>query len=590
MPSTDKDPPTSEPETIDLDHPTPKQRRSLRFRLFRALVIVMATIGGGLTGFVVTLAIVVAQAQLGKFIFALDDLAAVRWEILPIPLFAIGAFTLARRRPGAMAWSTVVGFGSMLVGTALGAIAGSLILAEGVGPWAGGVIGAALGLVIGSTAALRIRHVPKRPVVAAGAASVGLLVAAAFGMFGATSFLKINEDVFEPATAVPVPDSSAVDAVLFVLGDAGVARTGSSPLLDVLAADVERWSAALQRDSAVSVLFPGDNVYPVGVRDRDDPAFPEDSARLWSQVNLLAGPAARKHASVGLFVAGNHDWGNLVGDVGVTRLRNMQEQLLLARTTGPLVALIPNAGDPGPIVRDLRQNVRLVFLDTHWFLQQRARAMQDQFFARLKNAIEGAGQREVIVVTHHPYFSAGPHGVVVPGYHKGGLTYVLKRAGALLHDLNSPAYANLLGRLRLTFAASRKAPLVYVGGHDHSLQVLTGAAEYDPKFSLVSGAGSKLSPIVKGPGLVWGAAEPGYMMLVFRKDDGVDLFVVSGDAATLACTGTDAAVASCRADGASSYRIKYAASLLGPAKAPRELTPEISDTLLLPDSLAPARP
>ena len=585
---TDNSPGASDP--IDLDHPTPKQRRSMRFRVFRSLVILLATIGGALVGLLVTLAIVVAQAQAGVYIFALDDLLAVRWEILPIPGVAIGAFLLARRRPGAMAWTTVAGFVGMLLGVVVGALLGTALLAPDVGTWAGGVIGAAVGVVAGSLGALRIRHVPKRPEVAAGAAAVGLLVAAAFGIFGATNFLRIHEVEFAPVPGIQFPDSTDIDAVVFVLGDAGVAETGSSPLLDVLRADVERWSAALQRDSAVSVLFPGDNVYPVGIRNRDHPAFAQDSARLWSQVNLVGGAAARAHASIGLFVAGNHDWGNLVGDDGINRVKNMQEQLILGRETGRLVTLIPNAGDPGPIVRDLRRNLRLIFMDTHWFLQQRARSMQDQFFARFKNALDGAGDREVIVVTHHPYFSAGPHGVVVPGYHKGGLTYVLKRAGALLHDLNSPAYANLLGRLRLTFAASRKAPLAYVGGHDHSLQVLTGAAEFDPRFALVSGAGSKLSPIVKGPGLVWGAAQPGYMTLVFRKDDGVDLFVVGGDPATLTCLGTADEKQQCRTEAARAYRIVYSVSLLGPSGAPRELTPEIPDSLLLPDSLAPSSP
>ncbi|MBA2292245.1 MAG: hypothetical protein H0W15_07305 [Gemmatimonadales bacterium] len=583
-------PPAADPPPLDLDHPTPRQRRSLRFRVFRALVIALATFGGAIIGFVVTLAIIVAEAQVGRFIFALEDILAFRWEVLPVPLFAVAAFQLARQRPGTMAWATVSGFGGMVLGAVIGAGVGSVVLAEGVGPWAGGVIGAAAGLVTGSIAALRIRHVPKEPIIAAGAGLIGLVAAAGFAVFGATNLLHVTPLDFGEVGGVPLPAPADVDAAVFLLGDAGAAEAGTSPLLDALGADVERWSAGLRRDSAVAVVYLGDIVYPVGVRDRDHPAFVVDSTRLRSQVDLVAGPEALKHNTVGLFLTGNHDWGNAVGDVGIKRVRNLQEQLLAARETGPLVALIPNAGDPGPIVRDLRRNVRVIFIDTHWFLQERSEAMHDQFFGRLRNAIDGARDREVIIVAHHPYFSAGPHGAVVPGYYSGGLDYILKRTGALVQDLNSPAYEGLLGKLRLAFAASERPPLVYAGGHDHSLQVLTGAADFDPRFNLVSGAGSKVSAIAMGPGLVWGGEQPGYMMLVFRKDDGVDLFVVGGDRQHLTCIGTDDEIRKCRTEGVNAFEIMYSASLLGPSKRPRELTPVIPDSLLLPDSLAPGTP
>ncbi len=450
-------PPATDEAPLDLDHPTPRQRRSLRFRVLRALVIALATFGGAIIGFVVTLAIVVAQAQVGQFIFSVSDLMGFRWEVLPVPLFALAAFELARQRPGAMAWATLSGFGGMLLGIVIGAGLGSAVLAEGVGPWAGGVIGAAAGLVLGCVAALRIRHVPKNPVVAAGAGLIVIVAGAGFLVFGATNLLHVAPLDFGEVGGVPLPDPTDVDAVVFLLGDAGAAEAGTSPLLDALGADVERWSAGLRRDSAVAVVYLGDIVYPVGIRNRDDPGYIRDSTRLRSQVDLVAGAEAISNNTVGLFLTGNHDWGNTVGDAGIDRVKNLQEQLILARETGPLVALLPNAGDPGPIVRDLRRNVRMIFVDTHWFLQERSRPMQDQFFGRLRNAIDGARDREVIIVAHHPYFSAGPHGAVVPGYYTGGLDYILKRTGALVQDLNSPAYAELLGKLRADLRGQQEA-------------------------------------------------------------------------------------------------------------------------------------
>ncbi|HEU4827843.1 MAG TPA: hypothetical protein VFT04_01475, partial [Gemmatimonadales bacterium] len=549
-------------------HPATHRYRR-RIRIFHAVVTALATLGGMVMGFMVTLAIVVAKAVAGYFIFGMDDLLALRWEVAPVLFGAIAGFRLGRRRPHSVGWATVSGMAGLVVGIAVGSEVGWELGGDSTARWAGGIIGGGIGLVAGSVASLRISRVPRNPLITGAASVIAFLGAVSFALFGATNLLDIDPLEFGQQQEMPLPDPQAVDAVVFLLGDAGAAVEGRSPLLDAMQVDVERWSAALGRDSAVSVAYLGDLVYPNGIRDRDHPEFAADSARLWDQIGLVGGAAARKHATVGLFVTGNHDWGNTSSDVGLDRIGNLADQLADARRAGYFVSLFPAAGEPGPAVRDLRRNVRIAFFDTHWFLQQREEGLRRDFFDRLKAALDGARDREVILVSHHPYYSAGPHGAIVPGYHTYGVAYALKKAGALVQDLNSPAYIELLAGLRRTFEASRKPPLIHAGGHDHSLQVLTGAGDFDPRFVLVSGSGSKVSSIQMGPGLVWGGSQPGYMMLVFRKDDAVDLFVVGGDRQWLKCDGPDDALGQCMAKGASAFEIVYSASLLGPSKRPR---------------------
>jgi hypothetical protein len=534
-------------------------------------------VGGALVGFVVTLAIFVTRARFRQFIFAMEDVAKFRWELLPILLGLVGGFLLGRKRPRAIPWATTCGLGGLILGVVIGPLLGGLLWDDDAGKWAGGVIFGALGLVAAILASLRIRKIPRRPLITAVFSLALLLGLAGFAVFGVTNLIDIDPLEVAESPKIPVPDAPKVDAVLFLLGDGGD-LTDKSPLKRALAADIERWSAALKRDSAVSVIYPGDVVYPEGVRNHNDPGFPADSARLWAQIDLIGGPEATRHATVGFFVTGNHDWGNHSGDAGFDRIINLGEQLRRARQAGRFVSLLPAAGDPGPAIRDLRRNVRIAFFDTHWFLQERSRNQKARFFERLSAALKGSGDREVILVAHHPYQSAGPHGAIVPGYHTLGIAYVLKESGAMVQDLNSPAYDELLAGLRRTFIDAGKPPLIYAGGHDHSLQVLTGAAEFDPRFVLVSGAGSKVSSIQMEPGLVWGGEQPGYMMLVFRKDDGVDLFVVGGDPKYVNCAGTDEEVTRCMSEGANAFEIVYSASLLGPAKTPRGLEASASDT------------
>ncbi len=509
----------------------------------------------------VTLAIVVIRAQFGSYIFALEDLAAYRLDLIPTLAGAVAGGWLAVRRPHAVPWAVACGIGGICAGAFTGALIGRVVSDAGTGPWAGGVVGAGIGWIAGSLLSLRIRRVPRNPLITGLASTLTFLGAVAFALMGATNLLKFDAAEFPVVPGIPIPEPDAVDAVVFLVGDAGDAVTGHSPLLAALQEDVNRWSRALRRDSAVSVIYLGDNVYPDGVRDRADPHFPDDSTRLWSQVGVLDAGDARRYHSLGLFVAGNHDWGNATGDAGIARLVNQGALIATARQNGHLVSLLPDAGQPGPVFRDLRQNVRIVFLDTHWFLQERGRDARRDFFLRTETILRNAGERSVILVSHHPYRSAGPHGAIIPGHHVGGLAYILKRSGALVQDLDSPAYDDLRNGLQAIFSRIPRPPLAYAGGHDHSLQLFTGE-QAEPRFSIVSGAGSKVSTIAKEPGLQWGASRPGYMMLVFRKDDGVDLFAVGGKPDRVSCEGPADSVRSCMTEATNAFEIAFSTSLL----------------------------
>ncbi len=551
----------------------------------------LTVLAGAAGGFVVTLALVVIRAQFGSYIFALEDLAAYRLELLPTLGGAVAGGWLAARRPQAVPWAIACGIGGIGIGACIGALVGGMAWQADTGAWAGGVVGAGAGWLAGSLLSLRIRKVPRKPVVTGLASTLTFLGAVAFALMGATNLLKLDVAEFPVIPGIPIPVPETVDAVVFLVGDAGNAVTGEYPLLAALQEDVNRWSRGLGRDSAVSVIYLGDNVYPEGVRDRSHPGLRDDSARLWSQVAVLGTGDARRHHSIGLFVAGNHDWGNATGDAGVARLVNQGGMIADARRDGRLVALLPDAGQPGPVFRDLRQNVRIVFFDTHWFLQERGEGARRDFFLRMEAILASAGERSVILVSHHPYRSAGPHGAIIPGHHVGGLAYILKRAGALVQDLDSPAYDDLRNGLLAVFSRLRQPPLAYAGGHDHSLQLFTGGPA-EPRFSIVSGAGSKVSTIATEPDLRWGASRPGYMMLVFRKDDGVDLFAVAGRPDRISCEGPADSVRSCMTEATNAFEIAFWIPLLPPPQRDVAATRTVDTTMggtpwwTEPDSIA----
>jgi len=392
--------------------------------------------------------------------------------------------------------------------------------------------------------------------------AIGLVLA--FTLLEAACGGRLETPALPTFDAFEISDPADVDAVVFLVGDAGLTDRLRSPLLVRLQQDIERWSAALARDSAVSVVFLGDNAYPVGVRDSTHAEFPADTAHLWNLIRLVGGPAALEHATTGWFLAGNHDWGNMRGLRGLYRLVNQQEELVRARRQGPRVMLLPPAGTPGPIIRDLSQNVRLIFIDTHWFIQGPSASDKTAFFDRIEEALRTAGERDVVVAAHHPWDTSGPHGVIEGG-RALGLYYLLEKSGTLVQDLNSPVYRDFLRRFRLRVSAVDRPPLIFAAGHDHSLQVLDGTYEGDPVHILISGSASKLSPVSSIEGLRYAAARPGYMMLVFGKDGRLSLFVVAGNPDHLLCTGDETARSACMGEGLEAFETVYSGVMREPA-------------------------
>ena len=335
-------------------------------------------------------------------------------------------------------------------------------------------------------------------------------------------------------TADPQPDS--VEAVVFLVGDAGGADGVGSPVLQSLTNEVESWSASLARDSAVTVLFLGDNVYPSGYHDSSDEEVLKDSVRLGNEVATVSGPQARAYRTTEIFISGSHDWANTSGPVAQSRLRNLEERLARDRAAGTLVRLVPGAGSAGPAYMDLGAHIRVVMIDTQWWLAEgQPESARVEAHGHLADLLSESRDRNVIVAGHHPLATGGEHGGAVSFWSTVGVRWLLNRTGAISQDLSSQVYQSMINGLRDAFSRGG-APLVYASGHDHNLQVIAGTEAGDPAYTLVSGSASKLTTrLAEVPGTDFGLAAPGYMRLIFRRDGGVDVFVVAGPRSFTAC-------------------------------------------------------
>ena len=369
---------------------------------------------------------------------------------------------------------------------------------------------------------------------------------------------------FPPTPAnlqVREPLADSVESVVFLVGDAGMAQLESSPLLLTLRREVDQWSQRLGREGAVTVLYLGDNVYPRGLRDSNTPEFPLDSAILQSQLDVMTAENTRQLKTTAVFIAGNHDWGHLTGAAGRDRLFNMASFIArrsrLANFQG---TLLPRPGDATVARFDVGRHIRLLLIDSAWWLLEANLADKQRFIAHMERELANTEGRAIVIAAHHPWSSGSSHGGIIPFWKTIGLRWLLNRTGTTLQDINSLPYRALRNQLNDLFT-KHGAPLLWAGGHDHNLQVMKGTLANEPRFDIVSGAGSKTSLVAPIPSTMFARAEPGFMRLVAMKNGNIDLFVVSAPDSFLKCLGNEAVRLQCVEAGSKEFRTVYSIRL-----------------------------
>ena len=342
-----------------------------------------------------------------------------------------------------------------------------------------------------------------------------------------------------PQTRVAPASAYEIAATVFLIGDAGAPKPSGEPVLQALAR-----ALAGHPDSSL-VLFLGDNVYPLGLPDSADPSFPEAARRLRAQLEFARlVPVA--------FVPGNHDWARS-GREGLERIR--RQGRFIARESGGRARLLPTDGCPGPELLDAGGGLRLLLLDTEWWLFPHEWPDEDaacatrsgpEVVARLERLLRESAGRQVIVAGHHPILTGGPHGgyfslsdhlfplrnlnsaLFVPLPFIGSAYPVARSFGITAEDLASGPYRRLRSALDSAFACH--PPAIYAAGHDHGLQLLDRGR---PPLLAVSGAGiaGHESFLQRLPETRFALAKGGFMRVDLLRDGRLRLGVIEATSA-----------------------------------------------------------
>ncbi|TRW25139.1 metallophosphoesterase [Flavobacterium zepuense] len=292
----------------------------------------------------------------------------------------------------------------------------------------------------------------------------------------------------------PVPDSlipGAFEHRFFLVGDAGYA---THPNSQQLLAIVKQKMAAEGKNA--TLLYLGDNIYPLGMPEKGHKTREASEASLYSQLDI-----AKDFKGKTYMIPGNHDWYH--GYKGL-----QEEAKLTIERLNDKDAFLPRKGC-GIDDLEITDNITLITIDSQWFIEDWDNyptinddckiKTRDAMFVELESLLNKNQDKTVILALHHPLMSNGTHGgefsfkkqfyplkYKIPMPVIGSLINLARKAsGYSTQDIQSRVYKTLSNRIKTLI--QDKTNVVVVSGHDHNLQYLFK----DNIHQIISGSGSK---------------------------------------------------------------------------------------------------
>ncbi|HSP87004.1 MAG TPA: metallophosphoesterase [Ignavibacteriaceae bacterium] len=331
-------------------------------------------------------------------------------------------------------------------------------------------------------------------------------------------------------------DESLIDYRVLLIGDAGEPSPEfREPVLDAM-----EKRASLLPQKTINI-FLGDNVYPFGLESEDDLFYEIACSRLQEQIKVM-----QNSNTGGIFIPGNHDWGN--GDFyGWDRIKRM---CVYIDKNNPSVEMLPKNGCPGPVVRDYGNKLRIIILDTEWWLRDENKPdssnsdcnpiTEDEIINSVDSLIKTSEDRFVLIAGHHPLETYGPHGgffdwkshlfplldfnddLWIPLPVIGSIYPLARIAGISPQDMSNSLYQNFIERIEAVVYKYNN--VIYSAGHEHSLQVIQGV---NKNVYLVSGYGtaSHHNNLSYGDKSIFSVLQPGFIQLDLLKDNRIRLTV-----------------------------------------------------------------
>ncbi|MDY8138946.1 metallophosphoesterase [Aquimarina sp. 2201CG5-10] len=311
-----------------------------------------------------------------------------------------------------------------------------------------------------------------------------------------------------------------IEKTFYLVGDAGYAKINKSTN-GLIALKKVLDTSETKNDY---LIFLGDNIYQKGMPEKESPERELSEHRINAQVD-----AAKNFEGEMIFIPGNHDWYN----EGLKGLKRQEKYV--AKKLNTKNAFLPEKGCPIESVK-ISDKVHLLILDTQWYLANWDKnptindnceiKTREKFFSEIEGELKKHSKKTIVIAMHHPMYTNGPHGGkysfdkhIFPSKKKiplpflGSLaTLIRSQGGVTAQDLSNVMYNGL--KRRLTTMTKGLDKVVYVSGHEHSLQYI----EDGGVKQIVSGSGAKVSAASLGKDGLFSYPGQGFAILDVYTD------------------------------------------------------------------------
>jgi len=298
-------------------------------------------------------------------------------------------------------------------------------------------------------------------------------------------------------------------------------------------------------DGQSAVVYLGDNIYPYGMPEEDDPD------RAFSEAIIDAQLAPLNDYSGEIYmIPGNHDW-NKHKRGGRKAILRQEEYVEDFNNHAENIHFYPSDACGDPKVVKVNKDLVFVFVDSQWWLHDWSLEKKMNkgcdiksridFLVRIEEIFAEYKNDQIVFMQHHPFYANGHHGgqfsladhifpthdlgVWFPLPVIGSLYPIYRNATGSKQDIPHVLNQELLTGIQQA-AAKYRCNVIYASGHEHGLMYYERGREH----YLTSGAGGKTSYIAKGNGADYARQQRGFMRVQFYENNEVwlSIYTVEG--------------------------------------------------------------
>jgi hypothetical protein len=319
---------------------------------------------------------------------------------------------------------------------------------------------------------------------------------------------------FNPCLA---QENEGIDQVVYLIGNTATSAINESHLASLK-------EQLTTEESSFTLLHLGDIVNP-------------EQADNWThELDLLFKLTEGRENSQIIFTPGDKDWSNS-GQDGLRMVKKLEIEVEQRKESSNI--FLPSEGCPGPEVIDLSPQLRLIVINTQWWLHPYDipeapdadcnNLTKEEFIESLEETIEESEGRNILIVGHHPVVSSGVYGghmtlqthlfpfadtkrgnrIPVPLV--GSFHAAYRQNVGTVRDMANESYQDFINHMSAVL--SQHPGLIYVSAHDYSLQLL----KFRESYQIISGSINEKEPTGKKQNKLFSSSNFGYTRLEYHR-------------------------------------------------------------------------